>query len=255
MAVNADSLRRWMHGLRFTPLHPQFFAYRYERYRYKAVGGLCSGRVLDIGCGRQPLRQFLRSECDYVGLDHPQTGSLYESRPSIHADARSLPFPDQAFDTVVCLEVLEHLSEPHEALCEARRVLKSDGRMILSTPFLYPIHDAPTDYYRWTRHGLEMLATSAGLRFESLRGLGSPMESGALQLNLALAWQVMNASPAWRIPFFALTLLLVPIVNLLGMLRLRPARLEENSPFAVGYLGTLVIRSGFKAAPRRREAS
>ena len=59
------------------------------------------------------------------------------------------------------LNVLEHVRDPQQALCEVRRCLKSNGRLIVSVPFLYPIHDA-VDYFRYTRECLEMLMRRAG---------------------------------------------------------------------------------------------
>lgn len=239
MSRARDRLRRWVHGLRLTPLHPQFLAYRHERLRYQVAGKLCSGWVLDIGCGRQPLRKYLPGECDYVALDHPTTGAWYDAKPNVQADASRLPFADKIFDTIVCLEVLEHLPPPQAALREARRLLKPEGRLIISTPFLYPIHDAPNDYQRWTRHGLELLARSSGFRVESLRGQGSPLECGALLFNLGLTWQAMNASALGRILLLVLVLLITPLSNVLGLIHSRLAKTEGNSPFATGYMAVL----------------
>src|SRR5919112_6767140 len=79
-------------------------------------------------------------------------------RPNAHvhalADAYRLPFGDEAFDEVLCAEVLAPMPTPALALAEMRRVLKTGGKLLLTTPFAYPIHYAPTDYYRFTRFGL-----------------------------------------------------------------------------------------------------
>jgi SAM-dependent methyltransferase len=245
-------LRKWMHALRYTPLHPQFFAYRYERLRYQIAGLTCTGKVLDIGCGRQPLRAFLDADCEYIGLDYPQTGEPYETRPGIHGDAQSLPFPDGTFDTVVCLEVLEHVLNPDAALNEARRVLKPEGHLLLSTPFLYPIHDAPSDFRRWTAHGLEAMAQSSGLQVESLRTLGSPLESGALLLNLGLAWRATNGPLLWRLPLSLLALVSIPVTNLLGLLDSRISGSQYDNPFAIGFLGVFKTQSHRIGVPAER---
>ncbi len=58
---------------------------------------------------------------------------------------------------VLCTEVLEHLPEPQRAVDEMFRVLKPGGTLLLTTRFLFPIHDAPHDYFRFTKYGLRHL--------------------------------------------------------------------------------------------------
>jgi SAM-dependent methyltransferase len=79
--------------------------------------------------------------------------------PDTIADAHGLPFPGNLFDCVVCCEVLEHLHDPFLCTSEILRVLKPEGVLLLSTPFMFPIHADPFDYYRFTPQGLvKMLA-------------------------------------------------------------------------------------------------
>jgi SAM-dependent methyltransferase len=234
---STDSLRTFLHRFRYTPFHPQWFAYRYERQRYEEAGRLAGGRVLDIGCGRQPLRAYLHSACTYFGLDYPQTGeALYEARPNVFGDAHGLPFIDGAFDTVVLLEVLEHPSEPETAIREARRVLARGGVLIISTPFLYPIHDAPGDFRRWTRHGIERLVQSSGFVVQQSRAQGSPVECGILLLNLSLAWQTLHTNALARLPLMLLSVIAIPLLNLLGAFVSVLCKKPDESPFAIGYL-------------------
>jgi len=73
------------------------------------------------------------------------------------ASVYQLPFSDNEFQIVLCMSVLEHLEEPYRAVAEMHRVLKPGGRIIVSVPFLFPIHDAPGDYWRFTKYGLKHL--------------------------------------------------------------------------------------------------
>jgi SAM-dependent methyltransferase len=107
-------------------------------------------RTLDIGCSaRAPYAKYFP---DRVGVDIVAGAGV-----DIVADAHALPFPDGAFDVILCSEVLEHLHTPAQALSEMRRVLKRGGTLILTTRFIFPIHDAPHDYYRFTKYGLRHL--------------------------------------------------------------------------------------------------
>ena len=108
-----------------------------------------SARVLDLGADDSPYQKFFPNR---VSVD-------VEARPGVDVvgDAHALPFRDGEFEMILCTEVLEHLHDPARAISEMRRVLCSNGLLILTTRFLYPIHDAPGDYFRFTRYGLEYL--------------------------------------------------------------------------------------------------
>ena len=75
----------------------------------------------------------------------------------IIGDAQALGIRDASFDVVLCTEVLEHLPEPQRAIDEIFRVLAPGGQLLLTTRFLFPIHDAPHDYFRFTKYGLRHL--------------------------------------------------------------------------------------------------
>jgi SAM-dependent methyltransferase len=116
------------------------------------------GRVVDLGCGTAPYKaEILRVADEYIGVDweHSVHGT---SCVDVVADlCTRLPFDDEYADTVVSFQVLEHLREPEFFLSECHRILKKDGRLFLTVPFMWHIHEAPHDYYRFTRHGLEYL--------------------------------------------------------------------------------------------------
>jgi SAM-dependent methyltransferase len=117
------------------------------------------GRLLDVGCGGQPYRPMLTGVDRYVGVDLPWPGT----RADVYGDATRLPFADASFDTVLCNQVLEHISEPHELLAETARVLRPGGVLILTTPQVWGLHHEPYDFYRYTPYGLTHLAEAHGL--------------------------------------------------------------------------------------------
>jgi SAM-dependent methyltransferase len=78
-------------------------------------------------------------------------------KPDVVGDVHALPFADNSYDFILCTEVLEHLHAPHVAISEMDRVLRSGGTLVLTTRFVFPIHDAPHDYYRYTKYGLQYL--------------------------------------------------------------------------------------------------
>ena len=109
-----------------------------------------SKKTLDVGCSTGPYATYFPNR---TGLDIKKTPAV-----DIVADCHDLHMiGDEEFDCVLCTEVLEHLHTPQQAIDEFHRVLKSGGILILTTRFIYPLHDVPHDYYRFTRYGLEHL--------------------------------------------------------------------------------------------------
>lgn len=116
------------------------------------------GKVIDLGCGSAPYKkEILNKATEYIGVDW--THSLHNQRNvDILADLNQrLPFNNNYADTVVSFQVMEHLQEPDFFLSECYRILKPGGRFFLTVPFMWYIHEAPNDYFRYTRHGLEYL--------------------------------------------------------------------------------------------------
>jgi SAM-dependent methyltransferase len=108
-----------------------------------------TGLTLDLGAQTGPYAAHFPNR---VAVDlHAGPGV------QVVGDALALGFRDDTFDVVLCTEMLEHVPEPQRAIDEMRRVLKPGGTLLLTTRFLFPIHDAPHDYFRYTKYGLRHL--------------------------------------------------------------------------------------------------
>ena len=79
---------------------------------------------------------------------------------------------DASMDTVLCSQVLEHVPRPWDAFAELARVLRPSGHLIVTVPHLSIIHEAPHDYYRYTRYGLKALCQQAGLEVVKIEPTG-----------------------------------------------------------------------------------
>lgn len=111
-------------------------------------------RILFVGSGGS-LNEMV--ECRYSRSEITTIDIDPERKPDIVMDVTKLDFDRETFDLVFVLEVLEHVKEPYLAVCSLREVLKSNGQIVVSTPFILGIHDEPYDFYRYTKHGLRYL--------------------------------------------------------------------------------------------------
>lgn len=126
------------------------------------------GRTLDIGAGDLAWKSLLVKHCSrYIGSD---VARVNKDLDVVFDVTRPFPFRDGSFDSLFCQSVLEHTAEPWRAFAELRRVLSDTGEIVLSVPFLFYLHGAPHDYFRFTRFGVRRLAEDNGLAVEYLKG-------------------------------------------------------------------------------------
>ncbi|MBI3397190.1 class I SAM-dependent methyltransferase, partial [Candidatus Woesebacteria bacterium] len=147
--------------------HPQFFVINPQMQIVNIALPKIKGKVLDIGCGRQLLKErILKQGSSYFGLDHPKIYKRQRSGllPDILIDATAIPSENNAFDSVLMLMVLAHLPSPLKALKEARRILKPGGLAFISSVENYPEHDPPDNYFRYRLTGLKSLCKDAGFK-------------------------------------------------------------------------------------------
>ena len=106
-------------------------------------------RILDLGSGGSSYSRFFPNRLS-VDIDP-------DRKPDIVADAHHLPFKDNEFEVVLSTEMLEHVKNPFQVERELHRVTAPGGMLILSTRFVFPLHDTPHDYWRYTKYGLQEL--------------------------------------------------------------------------------------------------
>jgi SAM-dependent methyltransferase len=121
-----------------------------DRLNIKVAKYASDLKTLEVGAYGNP--SYGKYFSNKIGLDiRPGPGV------DVVGDVYQLPFGDNEFDIVLCMVVLEHLEEPSRAIVEMRRVLKPGGKILVSVPFLFPIHDSPNDFWRFTKYGLKVL--------------------------------------------------------------------------------------------------
>ena len=169
------------------------------------------GRLLDVGCGRRPyLALFEGQVTDYIGLERDNRRYV-DVPPDVRGDGNALPFATDTFDTVVSNQVLEHVPEPAYAVVEMARVMKPGGRVIVTAPHIWGIHEEPNDYFRFTPYGLTYVAERAGLIVERVKPLGGywittgarlcyyleHFARGPFVVPVSIAWALIQSSAVW----------------------------------------------------------
>lgn len=113
-----------------------------------------SGRLLEIGPqDRSDVRAFFSNfvieTFDIVDTYKPtHVGDLTKRNKFI---------PDETYDCVVCMDVIEHTLDPFSAVRELRRILKHEGLLLISAPLNFRIHGPIPDCWRFTEHGFKVL--------------------------------------------------------------------------------------------------
>lgn len=157
-------------------------------------------RLLDVGAGEGALVERYRQRGrDIVGVD-----SAYESESVKKADLLSLPFDDGSFDTVFCLDVLEHvpLSSQKRALAEIVRVMKPDARLIMSVPNLAHLHSRVKFFFTGKLTRTSAVDRHPGDRpmaeyLDLLRDAGLRVEQrGGIFPTVPLLFRLVNHHPA-----------------------------------------------------------
>lgn len=179
-----------------TPFHPQYFVIKAEKGSEKILLSTLKGNVIDIGCGRQLLKnQIQKMGLEYTSLDHPniykrQRGQI---KPDILADISKIPVKENSFDSVLLLMVLAHLPRPLAGLKEIYRIAKKNGYLFVSSVENYPAHDLPDDFFRYRLNGLKSICKDAGFKVVEAYSWGNVWEVNAINFNVFLLQSVKSA--------------------------------------------------------------
>jgi SAM-dependent methyltransferase len=144
--------------------------YLIDAFFYSSVPHF-SGKILDLG-GKKIYKRGkflppLNANINWFYLNNDPTTS-----PDYLCDAHKIPVKNEYFDCIIISELLEHVINPEEVILEAYRVLKKNGKCIITMPFLYRIHLDPVDYQRWTDLKIANICKKTGFNIISLNSMG-----------------------------------------------------------------------------------
>lgn len=210
-------------GVLAIAVNPFYIARRGLRRAIRTLSPDLQGRLLDVGCGIKPYRDLF-PVTSYFGLEVDRPESRSRGRPDVIYGGGTFPFADAAFDGILCNQVLEHIFAPVPFLRELHRVLRPDGLLLLTVPFVWDEHEQPFDFARYSSFGLAHLLEQGGFRIE--RHLRTSMD-GRLLFQLLIAMIFKRAMG--RHPLLDITVMLFVIapINVIGVVL---GRLIPGSP-------------------------
>lgn len=186
-------------------------------------------RVLDAGAGENKYKHhFARQR--YCGVDLAVGDADWDyGRLDAIADLSALPFRNAAFDAALNIVTLEHVAEPARALAEIARVLARGAPLLVAVPQDWETHQAPHDYFRYTRYGLRLLLQQAGFEVVEMRAHGGYFRLLARRMLNGL--QFFAGGIRW-VGFIPAAILVVPPALILPFLD----GLDRDRNFTLGHV-------------------
>lgn len=158
------------------------------------------GKLLDFGCGSKPYQSLFQVD-EYIGVDYENSGHTHiNEQIDVFYDGKHLPFENNYFDAILCSEVVEHVFNLQHVLTELNRVLKPNGKVILTCPFVWSEHEIPHDYARYTQFALKNILESHGFEIIQFSKSGNFITS-CFQLLILYFYQNSNANWLKSPPF------------------------------------------------------
>ncbi|MDB0022453.1 class I SAM-dependent methyltransferase [Flavobacteriaceae bacterium] len=148
-------------GFFFNP----FYISRTNLFKYiKVLSGSIEGNIVDIGCGLKPYKHFFFKSKKYIGVEIKDDKVQRNNFADIYYDGKKLPFDSNSIENILTFQVLEHVFNPDIFLSEINRVLKKDGNILITVPFMWDEHEQPYDYGRYSSFGIEDLLKKNGFK-------------------------------------------------------------------------------------------
>ena len=229
-------------GLRLVPsLADPHFICRQDLLRLiERLAPRVEGKLFDFGCGGAPYKPLFSKVSRYVAAD-VTAGPNVDLLLGFDGNTGE---PDASYDFVFSTQVLEHVPDPERYLSECRRILRPGGRILLTTHGMFEEHGCPSDYYRWTAHGLRRALERSGFLVEENYKLSAGIRGCIQNLHTSVAWLLC---PEYRVLHRLLAIvrriyawLAVPVGNWVAERAPAQAIVSENDVSGI-YLGVAIV--------------
>lgn len=143
-------------------MNPFFIARNGLYFNIKLLSKYVQGNVLDVGCGQKPYESLFTNATKYIGLELNTPENRKNKKADFFYDGINFPFEKESFDSIIVNQVLEHVFNPEVFLDNINNVLKVNGTLLLTVPFVWDEHEQPYDYARYSSFGLAHLLENNG---------------------------------------------------------------------------------------------
>lgn len=154
---------------------------------------------------------------EYIGLEYDSPENRVNKRADIYYDGQTIPLEDASLDGVLSTQTLEHVPNPTRIINEWARVLRPGGYLLLTVPFIWPEHEMPFDFQRYTTNGLRLMLEKGGFEIIAQERLLCDCRAPA-QLFLAWLYDSLRFSSRKPITQLLLSVFLFAPVSLMATL-------------------------------------
>jgi SAM-dependent methyltransferase len=195
-------------------INPFYFARKGLAKQVVDLAAYITGKTLDVGCGTKPYSHLYKST-EYIGLEIDSVENRLSKNADFFYDGLSFPFSNAFFDSLVANQVFEHVFNPDEFMSEIWRVLKPNGTVLLTIPFVWDEHEQPHDFARYSSFGIKSLLEKHCFEVIEQRKTMDDIRV-IFQLLNAYIYKKTVTKNSWVNLFF--TLVLIAPFNLIGEL-------------------------------------
>lgn len=177
-----------------------------------------NGTTVDLGGGKNPsyLRFLSIKPEKVIRVDISESVS-----PDILADInKPLPIPNNFADVVFIFSVIYIVEDPAKVLSEVYRILKPNGKLFMTSPFIFNEAKEPDDYYRFTSQGVFKILTDGGFKEFTVKPVGERFTAATyLLIPFMFFWPI-------KFLFYTTAILLDKLI---------PQKMKSRSPAPIGY--------------------
>jgi len=195
-------------------------------------------KVLDVGAGNKPYENLF-TDCTYESCEHEiihKETNVSNDDHTFYCDiTKKIPKVDNCYDLIICNEVLEHINEPSLALDEFYRILKPEGKLIITAPQCYGLHQEPYNYFNYLSYGLEYLLKKSKFKGITIKPLGGSFHLLGKLLNNCLNILFVKQGSYSKIIFYPIELIIKIIFYPIFVLLFYLDFFDKNKKWTIHY--------------------